>query len=81
MIGYKYFDFRSPKEISVSVRGGAGEMLVKTSERGEPIARVNVAASENWRTFSAPVQPVSGIKPLYLVWKGDLIEFVQFTLR
>ena len=81
VIGYKYFDFRSPKEISVTVRGGAGEMLVKTSEEGEPFARVNVAASENWRTFSASLQPVEGKKPLYLVWQGESIEFLQFELR
>ena len=81
VIGYKYFDFCSPKEISVTVRGGEGEMLVLTEKNGEPIARVIVAASENWRTFSAPLQPVEDIKPLYLVWQGDLIEFVQFTLR
>ena len=81
VIGYKYFDFRSPKEISVTVRGGEGEMLVKTSEEGEPVARVKVEESENWRTFSAPLQPVTGIKPLFLVWQGEPIEFLQLELR
>ena len=81
VIGYKYFDFCSPKEISVTVRGGAGEMLVKISEEGEPVARVNVAASKDWRTFSSPVQPVTGIKPLFLVWQGEPIEFLQLELR
>ena len=81
VIGYKYFDFRSPKEISVTVRGGAGEMSVKTSEEGEPVARVKVEESENWRTFSAPLQPSTGIKPLFLVWQGESVEFLQFELR
>lgn len=81
VIGYKYFDFRSPKQISVTVRGGAGEMLVKTSEEGEPVARVKVEESKTWRTFSAPLQPVEGIKPLFLVWQGEPIEFLQFELR
>ena len=81
VIGYKYFDFRSPKEISVTVRGGAGEMLVKTSEEGEPVARVKVEESKTWRTFSAPLQPVEGIKPLFLVWQGEPVEFLQFELR
>lgn len=80
-IGYKYFDFRSPKEISVTVRGGAGAMLVRTSEEGEPVGIIRVGASELWNTFSAPLKNVTGKKPLFLVWQGEPIEFLQFELR
>lgn len=80
-IGYKYFDFQAPKKVFVTVRGGAGELLVKTAEHGAAIGRVKIEASEKWRTFSAPLQPVEGIKPLFLVWQGEPIEFLQFELR
>ena len=81
VIGYKYFDFRSPKEISVTVRGGAGELLVKTAENGAAIGRVKIEASEKWRIFSSSLQSVEGIKPLFLVWQGEPVEFLQFELR
>lgn len=81
VIGYKYFDFRSPKQISVTVRGGAGEMLVKISEHGTAIGRVKIEASEKWRIFSSSLQSVTGKKPLYFAWHGEPIEFLQLELR
>ena len=56
-------------------------MLVKTSDEGEPVGIIQVNASELWNTFSAPLENVAGKKPLYLVWQGEPIEFLQFELR
>ena len=81
VIGYKYFDFQAPKKVFVTVRGGAGELLVKTAENGAAIGRVKIEASEKWRIFSSSLQSVTGKKPLYFEWQGAPIEFLQFELR
>lgn len=81
VIGYKYFNFQAPQSISVTVRGGAGEMLVKIAEYGKVIGKVKIQASEHWCTFSASLSPVTGKKPLYFEWHGVPIEFLQFELR
>ena len=80
-IGYKYFDFQAPKKVFVTVRGGAGELLVKTAEHGAAIGRVKIEASEKWRIFSSSLQSITGKKPLYFEWHGEPIEFLQFELR
>lgn len=81
VIGNKYFDFQAPKEIFVTVRGGAGELFVRAAEEGAPIGRVKIAGDESWRTFFAPLTPVRDKKPLYFEWHGAPIEFLQFELR
>lgn len=81
VIGYKYFDFQAPKKVFVTVRGGAGELLVKTAEHGAAIGRVKIEASEKWRIFSSSLQSITGKKPLYFEWHGEPIEFLQFELR
>lgn len=81
VIGYKYFDFRSPKEIAVTLRGGVGELLVKVADEGKIIGRVKVSASQKWNSFSAPLQSVMGIKSLYFEWHGAQTEFLRFELR
>ena len=81
VIGYKYFDFQAPKKVFVTVRGGAGELLVKTVEHGAAIGRVKIEASEKWRIFSSSLQSVTGKNPLYFAWHGEPIEFLQFELR
>ena len=81
VIGYKYFDFQAPKKVFVTVRGGAGELLVKTAEHGAAIGRVKIEASEKWRIFSSSLQSVTGKNPLYFAWHGEPIEFLQFELR
>ena len=81
VIGYKYFDFQAPKKVFVTVRGGAGELLVKTAEHGAAIGRVKIEASEKWRIFSSSLQSITGKIPLYFEWHGKPIEFLQFELR
>lgn len=80
--GFKYFDFKGANEISVKVRGsGTGELIVSTSEDGEPVAKIKLAPSREWATFKAPLSVPDGVHALYFRYSGKgRIDFDRFTL-
>lgn len=81
--GFKYFNFTSPKEIRVEVRGaGTGKMLVKIDEQSNIIAEVPVSPSTNWTTLTAPITTnLVGVIPLFFEYKGSAsIEFRSFEI-
>ncbi len=80
VIGYKYFAFDAPSEICITVRGGCGKMSIRTEEKGDDLGIVNVSNTNEWKTFKCSMRPVTGTHPLYLVWHGEEIEFLQFSL-
>lgn len=81
--GFKYFSFDGLCRISVEVRGGFGAIEVYTDLASAPIAKIFAAASAEWTTFdSKTTTNLSGVKPLYFVYKGtDHIDFNRFELK
>ena len=81
--GYRYFQFDGAKEISVTTRGTAnGSFVVKDERNGNVVARIPVAPSEGWATFSAPLDIECGKKPLYFTYEGEgWADFMSFELK
>ena len=54
--GYRYFDFKTAKTVSVEVRGTAdGEFVVRDGRNGPVVSRIAVKPSVDWTSFSAPL--------------------------
>ena len=75
-IGFKYFEFTGPTKLGVVYRAGElppkGELLVKLGESSEVIAKVELAAPEEWQEVSLDLPVVAGqVAPLFLVYKGE----------
>ena len=67
--------------ISVETRGTAtGTFVVRDGRGREVVARIPVAPSESWTTFSAPLTIGSGKKALYFTYEGDgAADFIRFS--
>jgi hypothetical protein len=69
--GFKYFDFKDNKKISVKMRGKAkGEMIVKDGLHGDIVARIAINCGKNEQIFTADMNIADGVKPLYFTYKG-----------
>ncbi len=71
LIGYKYFSFDEPVNISLTVRGeGDGKFLVFTDLKGEAVSELEIAPAADWQTVSAPISISAGTHPIYLIYRG-----------
>ena len=79
--GYRYFDFKTARVITVETRGTAtGSFIVRDGRGGEVVARIPVAPSADWTTFSAPLTIGSGKKALYFTYEGEgAADFIRFS--
>ena len=80
--GYRYFDFRTAKKITVETRGTAdGEFVVRDGRNGPVAARIRIAPSEEWTGFSAPLSIGKGRRALYFTYEGaGAADFRAFRL-
>lgn len=80
--GFRYFDCRGVKKISVRTRGYArGTMEVLTAWDGEPVARIPVSYANVWHEDSAEAALPDGIQALYFRFVGDgFLQFASFRL-
>ncbi len=78
--GYRYFDFRTARKITVEVRGtGTGEFVVRDGRGGREVSRIFVSPSEEWTCFSALLYTESGKHPLYFTYEGPgSVDFRSF---
>ena len=83
--GFKYFDFRGLRSVTVELRGsGEGELLVSDSPDMSPTAaRIPVELNTSrWTERTAPCALPDGVRPLYFQFKGKgSVDFGSFTLR
>ena len=81
--GFKYFDCRGVKAISIRTRCYAnGHILVKTSWDGEPVCRIPVAYTNIWTEGRASVSIPDGITALYFAFEGEgAVSLQSFTLH
>lgn len=71
-VGFKYFDFRDLKQISIKTRGYAeGFFEVKTSWNGEVLGNIPIKYANVWKESSGDVSISDGIHALYLTYRGD----------
>ena len=79
--GYRYFDLQTAKAISIFVRGSAtGAVTVRKEKDGPEIARIPVASSREWNTYTAPLDYEPGVAALYFTYTGPgFLDFNSFT--
>ncbi|MGN0999198.1 MAG: family 43 glycosylhydrolase [Faecousia sp.] len=71
VVGYKYFCFRTAKEISVCVRGsGSGILLVSHEMNGPSIGSIHLSGSADWKSESGKITPLEGKRALYFRYQG-----------
>lgn len=70
--GFKYFDCRGVKRVSVTTRGYArGKYQVSTSWNGEPLGEIEVDFSNVWEKYSAEISVPDGVNSIYLKFTGE----------
>jgi len=81
--GFKYFSFDHPHHISVCMKAEKdGVMEVLTAPDSEPVTLIKVSACEGRETFSAELSSLSGVLPLYFVWRSEgTADFFSFTVE
>lgn len=81
--GYKYFDCKGVKKITLRVRGYCnGVFQVKTSWDGEVLGEIPVRFSNIWTDFSGDVAIPDGVQALYFTYAGPgSAALLSFTLE
>lgn len=93
IIGYKYFDFKAVKAMSLELRGqGHGEFLVYTDLEGEPVGKIGCdlendmtgggeKTSIHWQDVPGHVFVPDGVSPLYFKYMGTgALELRSFEI-
>ena len=70
-VGYKYFDFKGVKTITLTMHGYSnGTVQIKTDWNAEPIATVNLHYANRWADYTVDVNIPDGIGALYFTYVG-----------
>ena len=85
-VGFKYFDLRETKEITIHLQGyGNGcTVTVRKEEKGEVICRIPVETCTTGKAFAGKLPEGLGEKEaLYfsVEGKGGTFDFVSFDLK
>ncbi len=83
-IGFKYFDFKGTKKITITVRGYfEGKFEVRTSWDGEVLGEIEGIRYTNvWHKLSAEIAIPDGVSGLYFTFRGQGSGmFGEFTLE
>ena len=84
MIGFKYFDCKDIKHVSVRVRGQcyAGGLTLYTDPNGEPLGTVAVNSSNEWHWDSADICIPDGVQAIYFKADGfGIFSLAAFRLE
>ncbi|MBE6754698.1 MAG: alpha-N-arabinofuranosidase [Ruminococcaceae bacterium] len=69
--GFKYFDFKDVKTITVTVRGYCdGSFELRTSMDGDVIATIPVVSSNVWESYTVDAPIPDGVGCIYLTYTG-----------
>lgn len=82
--GFKYFDCRGIRRVSIRVRGRAynGKMLVKTVWDGDVLGEIPVGHSNEWKEYSADIPVPDGENALYFEYSGKgAVSLESFCLE
>ena len=82
--GFKYFDFKGVRAVSVTTRGFStgGYFEVKNAWNGQVLGTIPIGYSHLWKKHTAQIHLPDGIFPLYFTYRGDGNPgFGSFTLE
>lgn len=69
--GFKYFDFKGVKKVTIATRGYAnGKFLVKTAWDGDVLGEIQIDSSNVWEEYSTDVNIPDGVHPIYFEYVG-----------
>ncbi|MBO4990045.1 MAG: family 43 glycosylhydrolase [Clostridia bacterium] len=81
MVGFCYFDALGRTEVSVRVRGSAGEFIVRADRDGTPLGTIALSKSKAWQDFFAVIPLPVGKISLYFTYLGKgKVDFLSFSL-
>lgn len=82
-LGFKYFDCKNVKEISIQTRCYCnGVFEVRTAWDGEVLATIPVISSNVWEEYTAEFPVKDGVHALYFTYRGTgNLQFKSFTLK
>lgn len=81
VIGFKYFEFKKAKEISVEIQGSCrGNLIISDEEK--IVAQIRVSPLKTYTTYNASLNISDGVHPLYFKYKGKgYFNFKTFSLN
>lgn len=81
--GFKYFDFKGVKKITLKVRGYCqGNFQIKTKFNGPVLATINVDFTNVWKEYKTDINIPDGVHPLYITYAGDgIANLASFILE
>ncbi len=81
--GFKYFDCKGVKKVTIKARGYAkGAFEVKTSWNGAALGRIPIEFTNVWKEYSADIAIPDGIQALYITYTGSgSANLASFTLE
>ena len=79
--GFKYFDCRNVKEMSVCTKGYAtGKLEVRTKWDGEVIGSFEIGYANEWHETKADIEIPDGVHDLFFTFKGTgHLQFAAFS--
>ena len=82
-VGFKYFDCKGVKKLSISTKGYAtGVMEVRTAWDGPVIGTLPIGYANVWMTTTADIAIPDGVQALYFAFNGQgHLQFRSFTLH
>ena len=80
--GFKYFDCRGVRRVSVRTKGFAGGQLeLRTAWDGEPLGSIPIGYANVWHDTAADIAIPDGVHALYFTVAGEgRLQFASFTL-
>lgn len=70
--GFKYFDCKGIKKLSITTRGYAGGTFeVRTKWDGEIIAKLKIEYTNVWETYTTDIELPDGVYAFYLTYIGE----------
>jgi hypothetical protein len=70
--GFKYFDCKGIKKISILTRGYChGKFEVKTAWDGEVLGSIPIVSSNIWEPYEADITIPDGVQALYFTYRGS----------
>jgi arabinoxylan arabinofuranohydrolase len=83
--GFKYFDCKGVKRITIKVRGGAGvdaAFEIMTKWNGTPICSISIVKTNEWKEYCSSILIPDGVHALYFKYVGrSQASFASFTLE
>jgi hypothetical protein len=83
--GFKYFDCKGVKKITIKARGGlgfGGAFEVMTEWNGNPICRIQTETTNQWKEYSSNISIPDGVHALYFRFVGRTQgSLASFTLE